>query len=713
MLGLPPSGVARAIHLVAPLIAGTLLAKVVKVLLWRPLLQSGIQPSALFRLVFASATLKFVIVLLIAEFVRRRWFRTWSFAWTPIIGAAGFVGAKAIWALRTGVFTVTDSLIITTATAELSFLYLLFRADLLLVSTAFVAAAVAIRWLPPQDRRPPAWSAWIFAPLLLFLGFDLAYFRKTGLGGQLEVLSLLLGGAPGTVGLAASELDWQSIALVLAPLAVGLAVRFILLRIDSKPRALAGAGTTGLVFPIGFAFLLVVPPPRLLPDYVRFGDNTLVSLTADFVLGSLRGGGWAHARQVAEKSPPIFDARLETESSQSSRRNVVLVMLESIKAAATSLYAPFPSTTPFLDQLAREGAVVDEMYAVAPRTSAGWVAILNGIYPGNSDMLFLWEANETKNPRSQSLPKVLRSYGYRSGFFLPTHLVLQNDEALVKNFGFDDVISLRLDPEGQPIADSVFRPPFDYVNYFGYEDRVLLEPTRAWVRQQVATARPFFLAIMTNVGHYPYKVPKGGPNTPFPGAPTAEYNDYLNSIGYIDEYLKDLVAIFRQEGLLDNTVFIIVGDHGESFGEHGPRQHMGQAYEEVLRVPGILAGPGIVPGSKILGLRQQIDILPTVFELLGITLTGGKLPGLSLLAPVDSARRIYFNGVYDATTIAARQGSTKFLYNFGRWPMEIYDLSSDPGERNDLAHKRRAGAVELDLQVWHESVRKALTAPPD
>ena len=101
-------------------------------------------------------------------------------------------------------------------------------------------------------------------------------------------------------------------------------------------------------------------------------------------------------------------------------------------------------------------------------------------------------------------------------------------------------------------------------------------------------------------------------------------NRYLNSVRNQDLFLKNLFDQYKKLGLYDDTVFIILGDHGEGFGEHGRFQHDNMIYEEGLRIPMIVHDPKQIPERRALeGPVTQLDILPTVTDLLGYEIEGG------------------------------------------------------------------------------------------
>ena len=224
-------------------------------------------------------------------------------------------------------------------------------------------------------------------------------------------------------------------------------------------------------------FLTVIPAPPLPPEYARFANNSYFELSRDLLS---RRNASSEIVSKASRGSLLFDARFTTAPAALPHRNVVLIMLESVRASATGLYEPALENTPFLRELATRGAIIDEMYAVEPRTSAAWIALMQGIYPGDSDAFFYWEQLESRRHRAVSLPRLLARYNYNTAFFLTTHLHLQNDQQVVNNLGFDLVVH-DSDPQPANVAYALDHLRFEKVNYFGMEDRVLLIPIAHWL----------------------------------------------------------------------------------------------------------------------------------------------------------------------------------------------------------------------------------------
>jgi arylsulfatase A-like enzyme len=208
------------------------------------------------------------------------------------------------------------------------------------------------------------------------------------------------------------------------------------------------------------------------------------------------------------------------------------------------------------------------------------------------------------------------------------------------------------------------------------DEHAMLAPAVEWAAR--GGPEPYLLTVLTVTPHHPYEVP----GEPWQGDDHAQY---LRALRHQDRFVGALLRELEAAGALADAVVVLVGDHGEAFGEHQGLQHDVVPYEEVARAPLLLLGPEarIGPPRRVGGLRHHFDLVPTLLELAGARWRG-VLPGRSLLTTPGHERVATFCW-YPSTCAALRQGDRKVVYHFGRRPTEVFDLAADPGETRDLA----------------------------
>ncbi len=145
------------------------------------------------------------------------------------------------------------------------------------------------------------------------------------------------------------------------------------------------------------------------------------------------------------------------------------------------------------------------------------------------------------------------------------------------------------------------------------------------------------------------------------------FNRYLNAIRYDDFWTKNIIETYKDLGLYEDTIFVIYGDHGEGFGEHGRFQHDGVIWEEGLRVPLIFHDPqSFDGGARVEGPPAHLlDFAPTIVDMLGYEVVDGAYPGRSMLnLPED--RTLHFGCRPDLLRTARIQDQEKYVYHFLR-----------------------------------------------
>jgi hypothetical protein len=339
------------------------------------------------------------------------------------------------------------------------------------------------------------------------------------------------------------------------------------------------------------------------------------------------------------------------------------------------------------------------MVSCAQNTVKAIVALFCGLTPAVS---MEWSEFGAYN-LSECVPSILRRAGFETAVFtggaLNNHAIRPND---IDAMGFGRAVGY----EQLVGSNQMLMQTFDHVNHLGVEDEAIIEPSVAWAKQQASKSAPFFLGIFTVTTHAPYELPSR-----FKPSFVVDKDDprkcYDATVEYTDQFLQRLFAQFQQAGLLDNTLFVIAGDHGEMFGEHLQFQHGSSLHEEALRVPLVVVGPDTgSPGTPIEGLRSLLDVAPTVLEWVGIDISGGSplRTGSSLLG-IKPHEELSMFSFFNEDQLALRYGkSLKLIVDLQSGSGEVFDLKTDPKEERDISnhpdHKKEFAQRVNQLRRW-------------
>jgi arylsulfatase A-like enzyme len=360
--------------------------------------------------------------------------------------------------------------------------------------------------------------------------------------------------------------------------------------------------------------------------------------------------------------------------------NVVLVVMESVGSQYMGHFGAPYANSPELDRLARRGVTFDRIYASQPYTSNAMAGIFCSVYPWHG-----WRSLPGRAPaiRITGLGDVLRQRGYRTAFLHTGDLRFDSEHEFLARHGFDDV---RHVVDLKELATGDFTEPARADEWLGdakwLPDRMLLDATRTWL--DADPERPFFLTLWTIQTHHPY----------FADAETQQrfvrdpdQNRYLSAIADTDRRIGELYRELELRGLSDSTLFIVVGDHGDSFEQHGYFGHAQTLYEETVRVPLVMIHPRLAAAERRRDtLGQQLDIAPTALDLLGLD-APAEWQGRSLFATNRPNRAYLFTGMIHYL-FGVVEGDRKFIYDATTNRREVYDLRVDPGERMNLVNKR-------------------------
>jgi len=365
--------------------------------------------------------------------------------------------------------------------------------------------------------------------------------------------------------------------------------------------------------------------------------------------------------------------------------NVLLITLDTTRADRLGCYGDKLAQTPQLDSLAREGIVFERAYTPVPLTLPAHCSLLTGRWP--------FQHGVRNNGRSmlkdeeKTLAEVLTGRGYQCSALLASYILSAKFNLNQGFFLYDDRLRLTAqvgDMDAEISAAEVYKK------------------YQAW--QRIAK-QPFFLWLHFFDPHKPYAPPAAF-------LAGANGDGYRGEIAYVDDTVGKIVADLRQKGMFENTVLVVVGDHGEGFGEHGESGHGIFCYQETLRVPFILYNRRLFPQSKRVQTPVSlIDVMPTVLHLLGLEKDldhGPSFQGRDLLPLLGKDKReqtdraLYFESFYgrDENNWAPLVGVTVNDWKYISLPeAELYQLNQDPNEKNNLFAQNQETAVDLDAKL--------------
>jgi len=387
------------------------------------------------------------------------------------------------------------------------------------------------------------------------------------------------------------------------------------------------------------------------------------------------------------------------------RPNVVLISLDTLRADRLGAYGYERGTSPHLDRLAARGVVFKNHYAQAPNTAPSHTSILSGLFPSVAGV---WEQGEMLDPEVPVLPEIFKEAGYDTAAFvqLPGNSYKR---------GFDVYTGLSHDASLRLRAEATFESVYD------------------WVEQQ--RDAPFFLFLHTYAVHLPYDPPeefaarfRGDYSGPLPpngpirrgavdrinegaeGTTAADAqhvsNLYDAEIATLDHDLGALFDQFERDGLLDDTVFAIIADHGEEMGEHGLYgRHTYTLHEELLRVPLILFGPGVPSGSEVELPSRNVDVAPTLLTLAGFEVPA-SMQGFDLESLWDGSE------TEPRVVLAEKPRFRVFIvdgYKYDTRSGNLYDLNNDPWGTVDLRDQMPDKVIEFERLIagWEAELARA------
>lgn len=380
--------------------------------------------------------------------------------------------------------------------------------------------------------------------------------------------------------------------------------------------------------------------------------------------------------------------------------NVILVVVDTLRADHMGLYGYTRPTTPELDRWAEQGLIFDNALATSSWTLPTFGSVLTGLWPdqhGAGSRLREGSKKWRRGPLSpavQTLPEILQQHGFTTG-------AIVNNAFLREHFGA--------------------ARGFEFYDYRkGRRASAVVELAEDWLVEN--GQERFFLMVHLIDPHLPYIPPaefrgqfrpleeggiepRGRKSIVDRLAELTEEDRaslvarYDEEIASVDRQLGRLFDTLEESGLRERTLVILTSDHGEELFDHGGFEHGHSMFQEVLRVPLVFWGPTVRSGRESAPV-SVVDLAPTILEATAVdvdeTMSGTSLWGLLRRTGPPPRRDLLAQN-----TLWGRERNTlvswpyKLILDPKSDRVQLYDLSTDPGERRDLAVEKAAIARDL------------------
>ena len=396
----------------------------------------------------------------------------------------------------------------------------------------------------------------------------------------------------------------------------------------------------------------------------------------------------------------------ETATEAERPYNVVLISLDSLRADRLGCYGHDRETSPTVDRLAREGIRFSNAVATSSWTLPTHLTMFTGRYQISHGVT---HDTETLDPGITTLGQTLKNAGYSTAGFISGPYVAGH---YGYDRGMDTYVDLSQGYGHRREARSTVVAPAVNDHALGWLDEHAQER--------------FFLFLHYFDIHYDY-IPPAPYDTLFDpsyqgtidGRDFIERDDvhagmdprdlehilalYDGEIRFTDEHVKAVIAELEQHGVLDDTLIVLVSDHGEEFFEHGNKGHHRTVYKESLHIPFIVRSPGAARAGEVVEHPVSlVDVMPTILGYVGLPAPAG-MEGVNVLATGDAAavadREAVYGEFYDKrgfnVQVARRTPTAKTIQHFNRithprrGPVEYYELDDDSEERDNRYDNRR------------------------
>jgi arylsulfatase A-like enzyme len=410
------------------------------------------------------------------------------------------------------------------------------------------------------------------------------------------------------------------------------------------------------------------------------------------------------------------------------RTNLVFVILDSFRQDYMRFYNPQAlCETPNLDAFARESVAFDNCYPEGLPTIPVRTCWMTG------ERTLVHRPWQPLAPQDRSVAEILSDEGYLTALFTDCYHYFKPDMNLhrgfrtwdwirgqeydayrsgpLRRFKLDDYCKDTYTPQWRNIVETALKNVEEFATAEDHYCARLMRRANAWLDENRATEQPLFLWVDSFDPHEPWTPPhefdkytdphyKGKRLVLPPGGPaSAHFNAeeiayirglYAGECAYVDHYVGVLMAKLKALGLYDESVIIVIADHGHPLAEHGKFLKGGdRMYSELLKVPCAIRFPqGTYGGQRLDALASFHDILPTLLDAIGLGNNLDAYPGKSLMplirGQVASVREAIISGYHEAPDRCIRDKTWSYIRRPEGEPDELYNLVDDPHETVNL-----------------------------
>src|SRR5438128_5014889 len=397
---------------------------------------------------------------------------------------------------------------------------------------------------------------------------------------------------------------------------------------------------------------------------------------------------------IAPSIPPA--AMAAVPQSHNLTPNVLLITIDTARADHIACYGAKQVQTPTTDALAHDGILFERAISQVPLTWPSHAVILTGTYPFQNGVQDF--TGPPLAPQFRSVAQAFKQHGYATGAVVSA-FVLDRSFGLARGFDFYD--------------DAFSAETFQQKD-LGLVDRKAADSvTRAIEWFEKSPRRPFFFWLHLYDPHSPYDPPE-----PF----QTQYRDrpYDGEIAYADHELGRLIDWLKRNQLYDRTLIVFLSDHGESLGDHGEKEHGFFVYNSTVHIPLIVkptAGSGFRPGGRIARPVETVAVAPTLLAAAGIKdavekqfNSRGLLGAAAGKEDAAYSETFYPLNSFGWSPLHALE-TNRYHYIDAPQP-ELYDLSADPEEKNNLVASQGATASVLKEKL-QSLVQRNPYKPPE